>query len=203
MGEVQTIAAGRTRASRAPDRRRAQLIDAARTLFESRPPAEVSVAEIAATAGVAKGTFYIYFASRDQLLEALRAEFAERSAQELELLPQPTEAAMWPAFLDRLVDVTIEIFVAHRNLHELLADAPHDHRGGPAEFPAVERVVDRLGVMLAAGVAAGALRLGDQIAASLLLELLHAAGHLASEDAADVDLVRATTRELVRGALLR
>ena len=203
MGEDATIAAGRPRASRAPDRRRAQLIEAARTLFESRPPNEVSVADIAATAGLAKGTFYIYFASRDELLDALRAEFAERAAQQLELVPLPAEAAAWPAFLDRLVDATIDIFVAHRTLHELLADAPHDHRSGPAEMPTVDRVVDRLHGMLAAGVAAGALRTGDEIAASLLLELLHAAGHLASEDAADVDRVRATTRELVRGALLR
>jgi AcrR family transcriptional regulator len=202
MGEDATIAAGRPRASRAPDRRRAQLIGAALTLFESRPPNEVSVAQIAATAGLAKGTFYIYFASRDELLDALRAEFAEQAAQQLELVPLPTEAAAWPAFLDGLVDATIDIFLAHRTLHELLADAPHDHRSGPAEMPTVDRVVDRLQAMLAAGVAAGALRIGDKIAASLMLELLHAAGHLASEDAADVDRVRATTRELVRGALL-
>lgn len=56
------------------DERRAQILAAARRLFSERPPSEVSTAEIAAAAGVARGLLHHHFGTRrDLYLEVLRS----------------------------------------------------------------------------------------------------------------------------------
>lgn len=59
-----------TRAQVIRDYRREQLLDAARSLFEERGTAEVSMADIAATAGVSRSTLYNCFTTRDEVLQA-------------------------------------------------------------------------------------------------------------------------------------
>ena len=57
----------RARSAQAKDDRRAQLLLAARGLFASADFQSVTMAQICADAGVAKGTAYLYFASKETL----------------------------------------------------------------------------------------------------------------------------------------
>ena len=55
-----------------PAVRRAELIEAALRVLRSRGPTEVRVEDVTQAAGAAKGTFYLYFASWNDLLIAVR-----------------------------------------------------------------------------------------------------------------------------------
>ncbi len=76
---------------RRPGQRRDELLDAALKLFRAGGVAETTVAEITDAAGVAKGSFYRYFSSKDEMLSALKARFfaemAERAVEVVALDP--------------------------------------------------------------------------------------------------------------------
>jgi AcrR family transcriptional regulator len=85
---------GSTRAGRGPAARRARgaprvlgeqgertrqrLLDAARKVFRERTYPETRVDDITREAGTSHGAFYLYFANKAELLEALAAETADR-----------------------------------------------------------------------------------------------------------------------------
>ncbi|MGH2811907.1 MAG: TetR/AcrR family transcriptional regulator [Actinomycetota bacterium] len=60
-----------------PEVRRDQLLDAAERLFGEKGYAETTVSDIADAAGVAKGTFYLYFPSKEHCVVALKERLAQ------------------------------------------------------------------------------------------------------------------------------
>lgn len=87
---------------------RAALRDAARRCFETRGLAATGVADITEAAGVAHGTFYVHFKSKEALLDELLDELNQQTAERLRPLltlggEQPLEARVRNAagaFLD-------------------------------------------------------------------------------------------------------
>jgi AcrR family transcriptional regulator len=204
QGRRSGPATGRRRVIKPSEVRRTELLDAAEAAFVEAGIAAVSVADITTRAGVAKGTFYVHFSSRDDLLVALRVRLAEAAATQLAALPIPSDAGGWPEALDALVDGTLGFLAAHWSIHEILAHQPHAHEDGRGEEIVVDRLRERLRKVLRAGVESGALEAADvAVAADLLFDLLHAAGHRARGARPEASVVAAVTRRMVRGALLR
>jgi AcrR family transcriptional regulator len=65
------------------DRTRALLLDAAVRVFARKGTGAAAIHEIAAEAGLSNGTFYNYFRTRDELVEAASERLAERFHAEI------------------------------------------------------------------------------------------------------------------------
>lgn len=63
--------------TRAPETRPEQLLDAAEAVFLDRGFARATIADIAQRARLAKGTVYLYFESKQALVEALRRRYID------------------------------------------------------------------------------------------------------------------------------
>lgn len=78
----------RARREEDKDERRRALLDAARTLFEEQSYAQVKIADVAARAGLAKGTVFVYYPGKESLFlaltETLLVEWIEALERELE-----------------------------------------------------------------------------------------------------------------------
>lgn len=59
------------------EERRREILDASLALFTEKGYNETTVEDIAGAAGVAKGTIYIYFASKEHILIALKRQFVQ------------------------------------------------------------------------------------------------------------------------------
>jgi AcrR family transcriptional regulator len=70
--------------------RRSAILDAAERLFVRHPERMASVAEVAAAAGLAKGTVYLYFPGKEEMLLALHErQVAQYFSQLMRLLARP------------------------------------------------------------------------------------------------------------------
>lgn len=67
-----------TRAEATRDRRRRELLDVALRVFSERGYHETRIADLIEAAGVARGTFYLYFESKNAIFHALLDELVER-----------------------------------------------------------------------------------------------------------------------------
>lgn len=86
--------------------RREAILDAAESLWLSQPERMANVAEIAAAAGLAKGTVYLYFRSKEELLLAIHErhveDFFRRITQRTQTIPNMVISDMFDATRDFL-----------------------------------------------------------------------------------------------------
>lgn len=73
-----------TRVKMEPAERRAEIVAVARKLFMERGVAATPVSAIVKEAGIAQGTFYWYFASKDEALQAVGEDMAKQIVSVIE-----------------------------------------------------------------------------------------------------------------------
>src|SRR5271165_3388044 len=84
------------------ERTRQALLTAARSLYAERQLSRVTVDDVVARAGLAKGTFYYHFDDLSEILNELTLELAAELARSLALLRMPLASPM--ARIARAVD---------------------------------------------------------------------------------------------------
>ncbi|SEK31928.1 TetR/AcrR family transcriptional regulator [Rhodococcus maanshanensis] len=132
-----------------PDVRRRQILDAVAALLLEDGYEALTVSKVAARAGVAKGTVYLYFDSKQELLAALQAQMWER------MLEHPASLLGLPDlnWTDRLDGLVAAWVAAEQDHHELYHRLFHE-RGASGEEP-LTAARDLLVTILAAGHEAG------------------------------------------------
>jgi AcrR family transcriptional regulator len=174
-------------------------LDAAESVLVDRGMSAFTVDEVTARAEVAKGTFYLYFQSKDDVLSALRDRFVDglmaSQNTELDKLPEGD----WLSRLELWMESSIRGYLDQVALHDaLFMHASTEFRG--AVHP-TNRHLDALADIVAAGSAAGAFTVRSPSAAAVLL---YAAMHGATDylidnpDAMAVDEVVREARLLCR-----
>lgn len=103
--------------------RTGEILAAARRLMEQDGLDSLTMEEIAQAAGVAKGTLYLYFQSKDDLIQALLTQVGEAMAQDLEAVlaaaePPPEKLRRVVTLLLRYVEQERELFPVY--LRELI-----------------------------------------------------------------------------------
>lgn len=202
----------RRQAQRAPahDRpdTRSLIIDATERVLEREPLHDLTVAQVIAAAGVSRGTFYSYFASKFEVLAAL----LERTMEEMYDLLTPFVER--PAGVSREAAIG-EVLSSSTRLwrrHRVVFRATHQHWHAVPELreqwlAMVERFTAAIAAELEREIAAGAASAGidaRQRAAAVLWateHLLHIAGTGVDDDLPSEDAILGTLEALWTGTL--
>src|SRR5262245_6419241 len=169
---VQNVVSSRTKPA---DVRRQEILDAGERVFLVKGVARASVDDIVAAAGVAKGTFYLYFASKEALVHALRERWVESIQARIAGADARVAPDDWPRRLSTRVEAGTLAYFAQLDLHEVLFHGDDFHPGDDAPMSLSENiVVVDLTEFLRAGAAAGAWRVRDpQLLAVMLFHAFH------------------------------
>jgi TetR/AcrR family transcriptional regulator, fatty acid metabolism regulator protein len=101
-----------------PDERRRQLLDAATWAFARKGYRHAQISDIIARAGVARGTFYLYFTSKEQIFLAIVEHFhgqIKAALASADCAAAPAQAISPRAMLQASARRWIEFFAAHRD----------------------------------------------------------------------------------------
>jgi AcrR family transcriptional regulator len=174
--EGATAARGTARHARRPRRvrpevRRADLINGALTSFTTFGVAGTSVDDIVRAANVAKGTFYLYFESKDAIVDAVAEQMVEQVGEAIEAAGTDTTldaVARIRALATTMANVgrssherdLVEIF--HRPENRAVHDRMTDQ--------IMERLAPTIEAIVADGIAEGSFRAQDpRLAAAFVL----------------------------------
>lgn len=182
--------------------RRRDLLDAGLAVFVEKGVAAATLDHVTQRAGVAKGTFYLHFDSKEHLLAALQADFEQRLVERIDARVADA-GENWAARLDAWLDAALTDYPADRALHDVLFHhpvLPDSPKGVHAERDLAGSLTD----LIEGGIEAGAFRTSDPpLTAMLLCSALHRAfDRIWHQDVPyETERLSAAMRELFRRAL--
>jgi AcrR family transcriptional regulator len=183
------------------DRRESLLVAAAR-VFAERGFDAASIEEITSVAGVAKGSFYREFTSKDHVALALKERFVDELGRRTAAIVSRLGAEDIWDLTDEFLAMVVDLHLEHRDLASVLA------REAPVEGFDSRAHTDRLAEMIAVGIrvgtATGAFKVDDpETVAKILMNGIQGLLHQSLMHGEDIDRDRilAAARHIVRGSL--
>lgn len=169
--------ARRKRVVKPPDERRSEILQAATQLFRERGFETTTVQAIASKAGVAAGTVYLYYPSKEALLGALVDDFeaglVERFAEIAEDVLNEEDAtgeiASYQEVVERLIDGIVAYSVERRVECEVLARGARGAGIAPSEQVLGGRLTELLARVIQEGVRLGYISTSDPEMSAYLL----------------------------------
>lgn len=141
------------RITKDPEIRKAEIISVAQELFETNGFQKTSVDQIVKKAEIAKGTFYYYFKSKDDVMEAV-----------MEKLTAALETRLNPILKEKNISATDkikELFKTMRlyyNENNSVVDELHTLEDADAHNQSIIRTVEKIAPILAAIIEEGVLK---------------------------------------------
>jgi AcrR family transcriptional regulator len=200
------VRAARKRVTKSPDERRQDLLDAALSVFAAKGIARTTVADIAEAAGVAKGTFYLYFDSKENLVGALKEGFVDEILDHASALYARVGKDDWWALVDETVTSFVDFMLEHRDMIHVMVQEGVTPETSPQFAECQRRVDEMFATSIKMGIDAGVFDVEDP---ELIGRFLHYAvdGALSHaimyEEGFDRGRLVAAARELVRKTLAR
>jgi AcrR family transcriptional regulator len=154
-----------------PEERRSELMNAAQHLFLQHGVASTTIEQITSTADVAKGTFYLYFSSKDDVLAALGDRYGQDRLAKVKAAVAQRPADDWKGKLAEWAASTVLGYLDSIRLHDILFYSSRP----PTREGLVENVtIDFLCDLLQAGSSARAWSVEDpRFVAVFLFSALH------------------------------
>jgi len=184
-----------------PEVRRDELMDSAQSLFLEKGFTATSVGEIVERADVAKGTFYLYFATKDDVLGALQTRFVDDFCDRVDAAVTREDGG-WSQKLDAWIAACVDAYLDKFALHDLVF---HQHQPANRAMKSANPVITRLEEMLRTGAAKGAWIIEDfRITAVMLFDAMHGAVDDAltvPAESIDRDVLRSAITRFCRNAL--
>jgi AcrR family transcriptional regulator len=113
-----------------PEVRQRQILDAAAALAVEHGLDNVSIAQVAHAAGIAKGSIYLHYASRTELIDALQTDLWRK------MLDHPNELVAndeltWTQRMDDIVGHLVEFSMENEDLYHAVFHAAGTHTDEP------------------------------------------------------------------------
>ncbi|VVE22904.1 TetR family transcriptional regulator [Pandoraea iniqua] len=130
-----------------------ELMGAAEALFLAQGVEATTINEIVEKAQVAKGTFYHYFASKNEMLDALGKRYTEQFMATLQAAVDACAADDWVQRLRVWILTNVETYVKTYRTHDIVYTHHHHHDRTNRDKNAI---LDQLTEIIVRGKAAGA-----------------------------------------------
>jgi AcrR family transcriptional regulator len=144
----------RERITKDPEERRQELIDAAERLFMEKGYEATAVSDIVQDVGVAQGTFYYYFPSKEEILEAVIEK--DMAALEDDVRVITEDPHLDPAAkINAIVNSIIGISSSRKEIMDYLHKESNAVMHEKMERHLIERLVPLMAEVVSQGVAVG------------------------------------------------
>lgn len=141
----------RKRVTKSPDVRRQELMDAAVGVFKGKGISRTTVSDITGAAGVAKGTFYLYFDSKEQLLGALKERFVDEILAHATSDYERVGREDWWALVDSVIENWTDFMLERADMIQVIMQEPMT----PESYRVFAECEARVDAMFASGIQAG------------------------------------------------
>lgn len=151
--------------------RRDELMNAAQFLFLKHGVADTAIEQITARAQVAKGTFYLYFSSKENILDALGERFAEDLLAGIKAAVAEKPGHHWKEKLAAWSAACLTHYLDSIHLHDVIF---YSFRPRSREGLVDNIIIDHLEALLDAGANARTWKIEDpRFTAVFLFSALH------------------------------
>jgi AcrR family transcriptional regulator len=150
-----------------PEERRDELLNSARRLFLKHGAGPTTIEQITSGAEVAKGTFYLYFSSKEDILAALGQRFAQELLASIKTAIAEKPNQDWKGKLATWARAGVAGYLDSIRVHDVVFSGSHRP---PTRAGLVDNIIiDHLSGLLQAGADAGAWPIDDPRSTAVFL----------------------------------